>query len=149
MTGPVRRRLALALAAFVPAAAGVVLALRAAGGAVERAERRLLRSEASIAAALHGEAAAAGDPVAALDAVFGNRWRRTGRVDSLLDRPEVAEADGRRTARTTLFGPDGWTRVGTLELRAPAGRGGGIPWPVRIGAGLGLLLLLAALAALC
>lgn len=148
MTGPTRRRLALALAAFVPAAAGVVLALRAAGGAVERGEEALLRSEVSTAASLHGEAAGAGDPREALDAAFGVRWRRMERVDSLLDRPEVEQADGRRTARTTLFGPDGWTRVGTLELRGRAD-GAGVPWPVLLGAGLGLLLLLAGLLAIC
>lgn len=149
MSGPIRRRLALALAAFVPAAAGVVLALRVAGEAVERGEAALLRSEAAIAASLHAEAAGARDPREALDAAFGDRWRRTERVDSLLDRSEVAEAGGRRTARTTLFGPDGWTRVGTLELRGRADRSGGTPWPVLLAAGLGLLLLLAGLLAIC
>jgi multiple sugar transport system permease protein len=108
-------RTALGAATAALLLGGLVLGVALAVGAVRTAEHDLLRAEAAAAVALFSEA---GGPEP-LERLVPGRWSVTAASPAdALDRPRVeAGPDGPR-ARAALYGIDGWTPAGTLELAA-------------------------------
>jgi multiple sugar transport system permease protein len=132
-----RGRALIGLASFVVAAAALGTGLSIAVRAVREAERARLRAEADIGVGLLAETGDRG----ALDRLFGDRWATRPEIDPLLDRAVVVETATGPVARATLYAADGWTRVGTLQLRPP--RGGPLHLPgavIAIALAAGLLL---------